>query len=410
MPETSYGSMNAAETYSGKDILTSAAALIVNLGPGTALAFYQALNIYYNAYFHDAGQFIPRLLCLFAPFPIVLALQYRFDVYFDSMYSTHITYPWRILTMQLVLIAITTTWIFTRATQDSIFIMGGLIGTAVAIASSSANQLVAALDPGKLILSEMGKDMGGLLPIVVFAAFGLSPQEASPDSVSHALSTILVVCIASSLFFAMISFSTEALNKGYRRLSYGIPKDDLNDSNMMSQRQTTDTTPLQSTPSDGSLPSWIFAWTAAKAATTCIMYLLLSLVPTFGDEANAQLLTVLALALYFFGRLLVIPVRKLDVFERGPMHMTLASSVIVRIALFVVILSPPGVTTQNRKIFFLSCWCAMAILHQFAASLVDVTVGAYVEVKDRKFGALLCTLASYFGILLGVGFAFIISK
>lgn len=405
MLASSYGSVNAPETYSGNEILKGTAALIINLGPGTALAFYQALNIYYNTYFHDPGQFVPRLLFLFAPFPIVIAVQFRYDAYFDSMYSTRVTYPWRILTMQLVLIAVTTIWMFTKATPNSIFVIGALIGTCVAITTSSSNQLVAALDPEKLIFSEMGKDLGGLLPIVVFAAFGFSPEEASPHSVKLALATILVVCIATSLHFAMISFSTAALNKGYRRLSYGIPKHDLEDSSTLPERQTTDTAPLQSTPSDGSLPSWIFAWTAAKAVMTSIMYFALSRVPAFGDEADSQFLTVLALALYGVGRLLVIPVRMLDAFEKGPMHMTLGSSAIVRIALFVAILSM-GTAEGIRNISFLSCWCAMAILHQFAASHVDVTVNAYVEVKDRKFGALLCNLASYFGILLGVGFAF----
>lgn len=410
MSKNTYGSVTAPETYSGKEALTSAAALIINLGPGTALAFYQALNVYYNSYFHDPGQFILRLLFLFAPFPIVFALQFKFDAKFDAVYSTHATYPWRILTMQFVLVAVTIIWIFTAGTPWSIRIIGALIGICVAIVNSSANQLIAALDPGKLVFSELGKDVGGLLPIVVFGALNFSPQDShSARSVSLALTTILVVCVASSLCYAVINFGTASLDKGYKRLSYDIPNEDLEGFDMLSNRQSTDTTPLQSTPSDGSLPKWVFVWTAAKAVMTSIMYLALSLVPSFGGGADSQLLTVLALAMFCFGRLLTIPVRNLDVFAQGPMHLTLGSSVIVRIAVFVVILSYLGTKRQIRNILFLGCWCAMAILHQFAASLVDVTVGAYVEVKDRKFGALLCTLASYLGILLGVGFAFMIS-
>lgn len=425
MSQTTYGSAPALEKTLGQEMLTGAAALTINLGPGTALAFYQALNGYYSGYFHgDNDQFILRLFFLFAPFPIVFGLQSLFDMYFDAAYSTQVTFPGRLLAVQFALIVITTIWIVTTPTPGSIFVLGALIGTCVAVVNSSGNQLFAAVDPRMLVLSEMGKDLGGLMPIVIFAALGFSPgrgsarsakwgifqKDSSDDaSVRLALCTILAVCILTSLFYAFLHFNTAALNKGYQRLSYDLPKSDLEDLDEVStERQTTETTPLQSAPSDGSWPTWIVTWAAAKGLMTAVMYLALSYVSTL-SENDSQFLTVLALAMYGFGRILTIPVRRLDIFERGPMHFTLGISVAVRIVLFVITLHAMQ-TKHVRNAFFLSCWCAMAVSHQFAASLVDITVGAYVEVKDRKFGAMLCTLSSYLGILLGTGGAFVISK
>lgn len=412
MSATSYGSAPASEdtkNTSGNEILTYAAALTINLGPGTALAFYMSLNGYYSDRFHDGDdQFILRLFFLFAPFPIVFGLQYAFDTYFDVHYSTPVTFPGRLLTVLFALIVITTVWMFTTATPGSILAIGALIGTCVAVVTSSGNQLFAAVDPRMLVLSEMGKDLGGLLPIVFFSILQHSRQYISDNSVRLALVAVLAVCVLTSLFYAGLH-ATGALKKGYQRLSYDLPKSDLGDLDDNVERQTTETSPLQSTPSDGSLPKWIVAWTTAKGVMTALMYIALSLASTFEGESDGQFLTTLALAMYGFGRLLTIPVRMLDVFEKGPMHLTLGISVVVRIVLFVVILHAIP-TLYFRNAFFVCCWCAMAVLHQFAASLVDVTVGAYVEVKDRKLGATICSLSSYLGILLGVGCAFAISK
>lgn len=388
------------------------------LGPGAAASFYVAMSGFYIETFKSRSFFISMLLCLMVPQPVVSLLQQRFDSFYDSKFSTVVTYTFRVIAMQLILASMIIVWMFTPNMKSVVLVIGLGLGSICGALASSSMQMVAALESRDIIFAKLGLQFGGLLPIVAFSCAGFRPT-ASRSEFQTVVASSVVICVLVAGILGYLHHAMGIFDKAYERLAYDL-EDDVDaaenkcllggdrsgcsaSSSGSMGRQQTPTLPLSSQPArqcEG-VSSWIAQWQVCHALLMGMAMYVTALAGYFGDPTMAQHLSLLKLGMDLVGRILSVGIPYIPCFAHGPWHKVMATITLVGLCL-------GGVCTARLlgkaigDVAFLVSWCGVFVLSIFVGSLLDVTSGCYSEVRDRKAVARTNQLALVSGLVLGL--------
>lgn len=293
--------------------------------------------------------------------------------------------------------------------------------------------MISAIDPTKLVFSELGGQIGSVVPIVMISLLDFKPSAtttefrqfiATPVIVSFSAMVVLMTLHLSGFFY-----------KAYLRLTYDLDEDDLQEdaeevervrqtsrqaaetrlldepiefSHKAASRQATPeaepVSPLTRTFSTmrRSVPGWVYTWQIVKGFTTLLMAFMISLAGFYGDPAYTQFLASIKLASDFVGRASSLPLVKSSAFGTSPWHRFLAATVVARALMVAVMVAQLGGDVVPKPMF-IAVWCSFNMLDRMMATFADVTCGAFVEVKDRRFVSRLTFFFGFGGLLLGLG-------
>jgi len=157
-----------------------------------------------------------------------------------------------------------------------------------------------------------------------------------------------------------------------------------------------------------SVPGWVYKWQIGKGFTTVLMAFMISLAGFYGDPAYTQFLASSKLASDFVGRASSLPLVKSSYFSASPCHRFLAAAVVARMVMVAVMVAQLGGDVVPKPVF-LVVWCSFNMLDRMTAAFVDVTCGAFVEVKDRRFVSRLTFFFGFGGLILGLGVAALVA-
>jgi len=414
------------------DLLTTFAAFTMFLGPGLTAAFYIVTVGYYENKFKTKLFFIVMLLATYGPFPVVAAFQAAFDAHFDRVFTTQVTYATRIFSGLMCIQFLVVVWMFVPATEGAVVCIGFALGASCCVVQASGHQMISAIDPTKLVFSELGGQIGSVVPIVMISLLDFKPS-ATPPEFRRFIATPVFVS-----FFAMVVLMVLHLrgffHKAYLGLARDLDEDDLPEAAEEAERvrQTSHQAAVtrlldepiefshralsrQATPeaepsspvvrtfstTRRSVPGWVYRWQAWKGFTTLLMAFMVSLAGFYGDPAYTQFLASIKLASDFVGRASSLPLVRSSYFASGPWHRFLAATVVARVLMVAVMVAQLGADVVPKPVF-IALWCSFSMLDRMVATFADVTCGAFVEVRDRRFVSRLTFLFGFGGLILGL--------
>jgi hypothetical protein len=361
------------------------AAFLMTLGPGAGVSFYVGMSGFYIERFGSRSFYITMLLCAAIPMPIVSFLQRRCDAWFDIKFSTEVMYSFRVFAMQLGLAGVVLVWMYSANVTWVVLSVGAVLGFISNAIVSSSLQMVASIDPEHIISAKMGLQVGGLVPIGVFTWHGFEPSS-SDAAFRMVLMWEVGICLVAACILAYWQRTTDIFSKAYKRLAYDLSDygetDSLNAGESL-ERQTSLTRALDPEAAKDGIPFWVIYWQACIFLLMAASSYLASLAGFFGSTDTAQMLSLLKLGMDLCGRFLALAIPSLPGFTEGPFHRVMAGCFVFEVGLVGLCLlklfksaAPEGV--------FLTSWCLAFALAVWSGSLLDVTSGAYVEVRDRK--------------------------
>jgi len=385
-------------------LLQGFAAFLVPLGPSVAGSFYGAMGGYYIEKFNDKSFYAYMLLCHSGCYPLVSLLQRHFDETFDARFSTRVTYGFRVIGTQLLNVASVIFWMHALESQFTILALGVWLGVLHGTILSSGFQMVSAMEPSFMIYARLGIHFAALLCTFVIVLFGF--DSTSPQTeLQHVLLTVAGFCALVVGVLGYLHVATDVFTKAYSRLAYDLPAEqNLHQHGQDIPRQITETTPLNASEAKGGVPSWVNYWQFGNGLSMAIEYYLASLVGFFGSSSKAQSLTLIRMCMHLFGRVGAFPVPYMSGFKTGPWHKVMATTVFLVVGLGGLCLVKAFEPFLWEPLF-LTSWCSIPVIRTFTSSLVDVTTGSYVEVRDRKSVArmseMICFIAVLIGLVLG---------
>jgi len=415
--------------------LTTLAAFVMFLGPGTTVSFYIVMVGFYEYRFGtNKAFFIIMLFAVYAPFPVITLLQANYDAYWDRQLSTRSSYSARIGLGLITLEILTLVWMFSPPKAPAVVLMGFLIGACGSVVQASGHQVISAIDPTKLIFSELGGQMGSVIPLVVFSVAGFQPSATTAEF-RHVVAVVL--------FFNFVALATLAalhyyalFDKAFARLAMDLEEDpqeaaaqalhlqvskEANETKLLDEpmgcsyeaasRQSTPSSPSvevdkssQSPSSRRNIPSFVYRWQISKGFMNMFVSFVVSMASFYGDPAMTQFLALIKLSSDFLGRLCALPLVRSEQFRNGPWVKLTMTTLVVRVMLFTLLVVQLGIPVLPKPVFFV-VWCTFALLDRMMSTLSDVTCGAYVEVQDRKFVSRLTFFCGFGGLILGLGLA-----
>jgi len=394
------------------------AAFLMTLGPGAGAGFYTAMGAYYIEKFNSPSFFTAMLLCFVAPQPIVSFLQQTFDAFFDEQLSTRLTYFYRVILAQLVLAMICLVWMFAPEKEWIVLSIGVSLGLIVSSTVSSALQMVSAIEPRHIIMSKIGLQVGGVLPMILFSCTGFQPSSSRQDFRNVVNSVVWTSCVAAGVL-AYFHITTDLFTQAYKRLSYDTRLEEncfITDGRTPEEGQGlleedqkferlaligTESVVLDRAACKDGPPDWLPYWQFCHAVVQGIAMCLVSTAGFAGNTSSTQFLTLLKLTMDCIGRILSIGIPYVPAFVEGPWHTVLGGCVGLVVILSSVILARFYDILIPIVPFTIS-WCVVFLVIIFAGSLIDVTTGAYVETVDRKAVARTNQFSLVSGVFVGL--------
>lgn len=362
------------------------------MSPGAVVAIYIGLVGFYVHNFESRLYYLCMLLSLYVAYPVVLWLQFLYDAFYDAVFSTKVTFFFRVVVTQFLLALLVLWWVHLPQTPLSVLLAGFAIGFFAAALGFSGAQFYAAMEPKMLFYTELGERCGSTFPIAVFFLFGFDPTS---DLTTFGMVVLCggVACVATGCFLSTLHFATDFFEKAYCRLARGLStnrKDSANDqdaelllSTLQRDREVSEASkPLLPVTGDN-VPAWVWLWSASLAYGAMLTFSSLSLSAFFGDVSLAQTLALVKVGSDLFGSLSAIPLRRLPSFETGPWHKTLLSILILRTYLFAIQIAKLS-GTNFSQCFFMMNWSLFHSLFTLQRSLASVTTTSFVHLKDRR--------------------------
>jgi len=379
------------------------------------------------------------VLAIYAPFPVVVVVQAAFDAHFDRAFTTQVTYAFRVFGGLLLLQILVLVWMFAPATEGMVICIGFALGASCCVVQASGHQMISAIDPTKIVFCEIGGQIGSVVPIVMISVLDFKPK-ATPREFREFIAIPVIVSF-SAMAVLMVLHLSGFFYKAYLRLAYDLEEDDLQKDVEEAERvrQTSrqaatkklldepiefslKAASRQATPEAEpvspvrrsfftmrrSVPGWVYKWQIGKGFTTVLMAFMISLAGFYGDPAYTQFLASSKLASDFVGRASSLPLVKSSYFSASPCHRFLAAAVVARVVMVAVMVAQLGGDVVPKPVF-LVVWCSFNMLDRMTAAFVDVTCGAFVEVKDRRFVSRLTFFFGFGGLILGLGVAALVA-
>mmetsp|Transcript_101355 Transcript_101355/g.194328 ORF Transcript_101355/g.194328 Transcript_101355/m.194328 type:complete len:431 (-) Transcript_101355:41-1333(-) len=392
-------------------------AFLMVLGPGLASALYVAMVGFYYLNFDSRLFFIGMLLSLYLPYLILPMLQHSLDTLFDDRFSTKTTYFFRIILMQLILGIVGLTWMQAPQSPRIVLFIGVALGTVAAAVLSSSFQMVTAMNPKLIIYAQVGEQIGGAIPILVFAVVGFD-ASSSLLKFKLALSALPLVCLFSAVNLSYIHFKTDVFEKAYQRLAYKDDPDNIGEytsESLYTSEGLPSVTMSRSFSEAGydpesartGIPAWVWWWCTCTGIMTVIACFTLSLIPFYEDPSMAQQLALWKLGMDFVGRIAAIPLSSMTCFQSGPLHGVLLALAFSQCCLTAFPLAKLAKVTSGNTLFLIT-WCLFNCIHRFRCSFSAVTMFSYIHSTNRKLVAktnLIVTIGScLIGILIALAF------
>eukprot|EP00747_Dinoflagellata_sp_TGD_P089262 gnl/TRDRNA2_/TRDRNA2_164257_c0_seq2.p1 gnl/TRDRNA2_/TRDRNA2_164257_c0~~gnl/TRDRNA2_/TRDRNA2_164257_c0_seq2.p1 ORF type:complete len:416 (-),score=26.03 gnl/TRDRNA2_/TRDRNA2_164257_c0_seq2:42-1289(-) len=393
--EKSFGELSDDQAY----FLKHVAAFAMTFGQGVMFAFYFALIAFYVERFKSPAFSLAMIVCVSLPGLLALVLQEYLDAYFDETYSTRTTYFFRVVLMQAALAIVSFIWLACPQSAWFVLMIGSLVGFLSACVNSSANQLVAAMDPTATPQTQLGHLVGAFVPAAVFFILDFHPSS-STATFRWALLCVPIICMCCGAYLGYLHFRHDIFDKSYCRLAYRSSLAPASIEQGM-DRQDTETVPLLPTE-DGKIPQWVWYWIAITFYVMNVLTIVRSMGAFFGKPEFTQMLFLSHLVMGTFGGLCALPIHRVPSFLHGPWHISLASWTFVITCTFVsMCLWLYGVIPVHRALFVV-VWGTSHFLLSFVTAFVALTIGMYVEVKDRGIVARRNTICLFGGTATGV--------
>jgi len=373
------------------------------VGVGCSTGYYLAPAGYFEHKFESQTFFLQMLAALCLPYPVMLLLQEQYDLRFDSMFGPRQTYFFRIIAVQIMLAATLAGYALSSESPTAVIVCGVIIGSLAAAAWSSTMQLMSAWDPHLTAWASVGKDAAGATPVATFFLLGFSASSASVgDFQRMQLFPIVLICLCAVLLTGL--HAAGIWDKAYSRLGYDLfsPRDD---GEAGPARQSTESDALldkDNVDSSGQ-PLWTPKWQFAGGFNIFLSFMCLPLVTCMRDPDLTQKLTLGKLAMDCVSRCVAALSANTELFGmKRPRHYSLIAQLIMRAALFSVLMAH---ILDHAKVpvgLFIFLWLLFYFDGSFLDSQIDVTLVRFAPVVLRKTITRRNNLAAYTGLVLSL--------
>eukprot|EP00747_Dinoflagellata_sp_TGD_P091618 gnl/TRDRNA2_/TRDRNA2_165126_c0_seq1.p1 gnl/TRDRNA2_/TRDRNA2_165126_c0~~gnl/TRDRNA2_/TRDRNA2_165126_c0_seq1.p1 ORF type:complete len:433 (+),score=20.44 gnl/TRDRNA2_/TRDRNA2_165126_c0_seq1:168-1466(+) len=402
----SHGSTPSTPSAAGNErlsFLQQVAAFSMTLSPGCLYASYFALIGFYVHRFDSKSISIAMIFCLNVPGVLVSLLQTYLDAYFDEAFSTRATYVFRVVVMQLMLGVVAIIWMLVPPSPWFILGIGLLIGFVTACVKSSANQMVAAMDPRALAPAQLGLLLGAMISVGALFVLDFRPTS-SVATFQLAVLVVPITCVLCTGWLAYLHFRLNLFDRSFDRLAYDLPTSGMNTPRQFSRGgspEDDEEKPLLPTE-NGEIPKWVWWWCAATFYLMTSWTTLTSIGAYFGNAAMTQVLFLSKLVMHTIGGLCAMPVHFVPCYKHGAWHnlLVFCTVIVTFIVLMACLKLTVGVSIDRPG--FLIMWGTAHFLYAFLLPLIAMTTGLYVEVIDRKAVARINTAALFGGTVAGV--------
>lgn len=385
-----------------------AAAMITTFGSGAACAFYLAGSAFFVVRFNNPVYFLWMLLAVFTPFPLALVLQEHYDAFFDKVFSTRVTFFFRVILLPLVMSGIIGVVAFVCTMRIALLVCGMFMGFCYSASISASLQMTAAWDPLLAVWAQIGNMLGSTMPALAFFTFSFIASKASVLEFQVILIVPVVLCCMTSGILTYWHFKYDLFERVYRRLAYDLesPRDDPL-AMMPLTRGTSDTGPVYTKDDVDSLgvPLWVPRYHMVACVNASISYLVLPLATLFGDADLGQKLVLAKFVMDFLGRFLALGWGHLNRELLEPIHIELGLQILSRFAVGVILLLDLFRILTLHHAGFLACWCYLFLDENIIASQIDIIVTRVSPIQQRKVGSRRNYLGTFAGILIGLGSA-----
>jgi hypothetical protein len=281
-----------------------------------------------------------------------------------------------------------------------VLVYGCLIGFFSGATLSSTMQLMSAWDAYLAAWASVGKDVAGALPVVTYFLLDFSASEATTLEF-QSMQLYPIVLISLCAIFLTGLHSAGLWDKAYERLGYDLwdPDDEEH------IRQVSENDPLLPEGEVGSsgAPLWTSQWQFATAFNTFLSFLLLPLVTSMRNADLTQKLILGKLAMDCLSRCGAAFVARTEVFGLSrPNHNLLIAMVILRGALFCMLLAHLFHLQVLPLTAFMLLWYLHYFSGSFTASQIDVTIVRFAPMSLRKAISRRNTLANFSGLSLSL--------
>lgn len=401
IPEMPLSSRSTTEVVLVTERMKIAVASVSLMGIGCSAGFYLATAGFFEHQFKSNTFFLKMIMSLFAPYPVVLLLQEHFDKIFDSMFGPRQTFFFRIIAVQIFLVAIFAGFSLCSNSPSGVLLCGVLLGCFTSAALSSTMQLMSAWDPTLTAWASLGKDGGGVTPVLTYFLLNFSASKASSsDFQSMQFFPIIVICVSAVCCTGL--HSSGIWDKVYQRLGYDL----FEQQSGQLVRQHSETDPLlpkDDLDEDGQ-PFWTPRWQFANGFNTFLSFILLPVVTFMRDPNLTQKLTLSKLAMDWLSRGTAALFSKTALIGiESPCHYMLVAQVTFRTVLWSMLFAHLLRYTTMTSTMFMIFWNVFYFVGSFAASQIDVTLVRFAPVRLRKKISRRNNLSNYAG--LGTGLA-----
>mmetsp|Transcript_29503 Transcript_29503/g.48272 ORF Transcript_29503/g.48272 Transcript_29503/m.48272 type:complete len:442 (+) Transcript_29503:47-1372(+) len=372
------------------------AAIISLMGVGGSAGYYLAAAGFFEHHFNTQTLFLLMLITLYIPYPVTMLCQEAMDSRLDMIFTTRNTYFFRVILVPVMLAGIFVAYAFCSKSVPGILVCGSGIGLLSAACMASTMQLMSAQAPHLTAWASLGRDLGGVFPVVTYWAFDFSASKATTQEFQRMLVFPgFVLCLCA--LFSTGLHCAGVWDKAYSRLSY-----DLSADNETGRGWASESDPLlgdDEEVDEQGVPYWIPKWQFANGYNTFLTFVLMPLVCFSNNPHLTQQLTLAKLLMDCLARTAAALVAQTDAFGLlRPRHYCLIAQEILRSALFaILLLHLLGFLAVPRHVFM-----CMWLLHYFdgsmVASQIDITVARFVPVAARKGTSRRSFLANYLGL------------
>jgi len=389
-------------------------ATMIPLSAGATYSFYLGSVGFFVVTFRSRVFLAWMILCVFCTFPFALYLQEKFDSSFDKMFSTRVTFFFRVMLVPVVMAGIMGVLIFVCTKWLPVLICGSFLGFCYAATVGSSMQMAVSWHPLLVVWAQIGNQLGSATPVIGFWLFSFTPMEATVDQLQKVLVVPLIICCINSVILMYLHFRLEYFENVYRRLSYGLSHDDEDPpastplKRGASDRSDTEKAYLGDDVDSLGVPLWVPKYNALAGINAVASYFILPFATFFGNANLAQTLVLAKFAMDFLGRFAILGWGHLNQDLLSPIHLQVGAQVTVRYVVAVILGLDVFQVMKLHHALFMTLWCYFFFSEKFLASQLDLLCARVTPISQRKVVSRRNVGLTYLGILIGVSVALVV--
>lgn len=382
------------------------AATISMLGIGCSSGYYLAAAGFFQHTFESQMYFLWMIIAFYVPYPATLILQERFDEYFDRRFSTRQTYFFRVVLCQLYSIGAFAGLSLCYRSPAGVLVCGCIIGFLSSACLASTMQLMSSWEPSLAAWASLGKEIGGVLPVVTYYMLEFRASAASVHEFQRMQlfpGVALFLCSSCGIFMHFSGI----LDKAYSRLGYDL-QDTFLEEEQHPSRVISEADPLldaNEKVDDHGVPFWMSRWQTTMGYNTFLTFLLMPMICFRGNPDLTQHLTLGKLLMDCLSRAIAAGMTRTGAFSgKRPYHYCLIMQQLFRTVLFLLLVMDLMGVLSISSMVFMCVWYLHYFEGGFTASQIEVTIVQFAPVAMRKSISRRSSLANY----IGLGFALVL--